>query len=93
MPRLRFAVEQWLKGTGPNVVYVHGPFYTPPPTGPVHSCMHQLPVNVRIVMPFKAIGNTGTADGLHEYDYLKDTNLFVRPYWSPKQFGLEGSGQ
>ena len=84
----RFTVERWVKGTGPEVIYVRGPYYTRQSRLPYHSCMIEFPLNARIVLLLKSVEPDGTAVGVHDFDFLKDKNIFVRPFWEPGKFGL-----
>jgi hypothetical protein len=84
----RFSVERWLKGSGPNTIYVRGPYYTRLSKLPYHSCMIEFPLNERIVVILKSVEADGSALGIHDFDFLKTENMFVRPFWEPAKFGL-----
>ena len=84
----RFTVERWLKGSGPDIIYVRGPYYSKQSRLPYHSCMIEFPLNSRVVLLLKSVELDGSAVGIHEFDFLKEANLFVRPFWDPDKFGL-----
>jgi len=84
----RFTVERWIKGSGPEVVYVSGPFYSRHSKLPAHSCMVELPIDTRVVLLLKAVEADGRVVGIHDFEYLNQTNLFVSPVIPPHRLGL-----
>src|SRR5262249_39361506 len=87
-PRFRFSIERWLKGNGPDTIYIRGPYYTRRSKLPYHSCMIEFPLHKRIVVILKSVEADGSAEGVHDFDFLKTRNMFVRPFWDPANFGL-----
>jgi hypothetical protein len=81
--RYRFTVERWVKGSGPDVLLVRGPYNTRKSKLMTHSCQTEIPVDVPIALLMTSVAADGDAAGIHEFSYLREANLFVRPIWKP----------
>jgi hypothetical protein len=84
----RFKVERWIKGNGPDVIYVRGPYYTRKSKAPYHSCMVEIPLDTPIVVMLNSVAQDGSVNGIHHFDFLKNNRLFVKEFWRPSEFGL-----